>query len=532
MLAALLFQAGRQVSTETLIDRVWGAARPPEVRNALYSYVTRLRRALRRTGVELRRTDNGYLLAVSPAAVDLHRFTRLATGSASQLDRAIAEWRGEPLDGLSGAWAEQVRTGLHHRYARLLVDWADRELAAKNPARVVDRLGPALDEYPHAESLLVRFLRALHGQGRTAEALECYEASRLRLRGDLGAQPGTPLRELHLELLRSAVARPERTTRVPAAGRSLVLGPLCQDDAASQLAQRLGYDSVSADGAGARTGAPPGRDTRVRADLEFRLLGRVELFVRGTAVDLGPAKQRCVLAVLLHAAGGRVSTGTLIDRVWGSAPPGGARGTLYSYLTRLRKALRGTGTDVRRQSGGYLVDVPADRLDLLRMGALAEAANTAEARNRARLLGEALDLWRGDPLETLAGDWVTRVRAGLHRQRLALLTEWAALRLAEDAPEDVVARLRPAVTAYPLAEALGAHLMRALHAAGHTAEAHERYRRTARRMADELGAEPGHVLRAAHAAIAPPLGSTHRPHVAGPIARRARLPAASRNPVQ
>ena len=222
---------------------------------------------------------------------------------------------------------------------------------------------------------------------------------------------------------------------------------------------------------------------------ELRLLGPVELLVDGERRELGPPKQRCLLAILLLETGGPVATEALIDRLWGDVPPAEPRNSLYAYLARLRKALAGTGVEVRRRSGGYAIDVGAAEVDVRRVAEL--AAGTGD---RAAALALALDLWTGEPLAGLSGAWIDRARAGLRRQRLALLTEWAGLAAAPA----VVTRLRQAVREFPLAEPLIAGFLRALHEVGRTAEALEHYRATARRLADELGAEPGPVLTAAH----------------------------------
>jgi DNA-binding SARP family transcriptional activator len=128
--------------------------------------------------------------------------------------------------------------------------------------------------------------------------------------------------------------------------------------------------------------------------VEFRLFGAVRARAGQGLVDLGPAKQRCVLAVLLMSPGRAVAVETLIDRVWGDDPPDGARSTLYSYLTRLRRALVAAGGDggpvaaITRRADGYLLEVPSERVDVHRFGERECAAlrpTTLEAATRADL---------------------------------------------------------------------------------------------------------------------------------------------------
>ena len=210
VLAALAVHAGRPVPTGLLIDRVWGAGPPACAHSALYSYLTRLRR----TGVAIARTGQGYVLDVSPDHVDLLRFR-----TAPDPDRALAEWRGEPLAGLAGDWARVVRAGLHRRRVELLVAWAETALALGNAAAVVERIAAMIDDYPHDEPLISVLLRGLHAQGRTAEALARYEQFRARLHADVSATPNARLGELHLRLLRNTVDAVPPPAELPAAPR-------------------------------------------------------------------------------------------------------------------------------------------------------------------------------------------------------------------------------------------------------------------------------------------------------------------------
>ncbi|RZS43099.1 DNA-binding SARP family transcriptional activator [Herbihabitans rhizosphaerae] len=229
VLAALLSQTGRPVPTDMLIDRVWGQSPPAEPRNTLYSYLARIRRLLRGTGVEVRRSNRGYVITASPDQVDLCRFTRVAEQAGpvplARMDAALREWRGTPLDGLSGDWVTVVRDCSHRKRVRLLTTWADAAVDAGQAAEVVERVESALDDHPHAEPLIAACLRALRAEGRVAEALEHYERARARLRDDLGERLGPKLRELHGQLLR---ARPASTAvPLPAAPPAQLPAPPC-----------------------------------------------------------------------------------------------------------------------------------------------------------------------------------------------------------------------------------------------------------------------------------------------------------------
>src|SRR5436190_386101 len=101
--------------------------------------------------------------------------------------------------------------------------------------------------------------------------------------------------------------------------------------------------------------------------VEFGVLGAVEALIDGRPVDLGHARQRCVLGVLLVDAGRPVPIDQLVDRVWGKEAPQRATAALYSYLSRLRRALGdASGVGIKRQPAGYLLTVDPQALDLNR----------------------------------------------------------------------------------------------------------------------------------------------------------------------
>jgi DNA-binding SARP family transcriptional activator/tetratricopeptide (TPR) repeat protein len=274
--------------------------------------------------------------------------------------------------------------------------------------------------------------------------------------------------------------------------------------------------------------------------VEFRLLGPVEVWDAGRPVPAGAPRQRTVLAALLVDAGRVVPATTLIDRVWDERPPSDARATLNAYLSRIRALLdmdlRGEGRGRRRlvhRSGGYVLDVDPDQVDVLRLRGLAnEAARAHESPDRrVGLLREAIALWRGQPLAGLSGAWVARTRRVWQQQRLDLVAAWADAELRTGNPGTVIGALIDLTGEYPLVEPLAAVLMRALHAAGRTADALDVYTTTRQRLADELGADPGAELREVHRQVLRGLPEAaapgSAPAVEGPAAAVPRqLPAA------
>jgi DNA-binding SARP family transcriptional activator/tetratricopeptide (TPR) repeat protein len=241
----------------------------------------------------------------------------------------------------------------------------------------------------------------------------------------------------------------------------------------------------------------------------IRLLGPVEVQADGQVLELGPPKRRAVLAALAVDAGRPLPADKLTDRIWGEAAPPQAHNVLYGHIARLRRVLseaaRASGIALRldRRAGGYLLDVDPDQIDLHLFRGLTERAREhgRDDRTRAGLLRRALKLWRGNPLSDIRGDWVDRVRDTCGRQRLDALVDWAAAELRLGNHDVVIQRVHPELDDYPLVEPLAAVVVRALHAAGRGAEALERYEVVRRRLADELGADPGPELQELHRAL-------------------------------
>ena len=247
--------------------------------------------------------------------------------------------------------------------------------------------------------------------------------------------------------------------------------------------------------------------------MELRLLGPVEWWTGGDQVRVGPPKQRAVLAALAYSVGLPVPVGVLIERVWGDSPPAEARTSLQSYIARLRQTLRRAGdadgaVRLERAGDGYLLAAPVTVVDVHRARDLSRQARAgveaADHDEAARLSRAALDLWRGEPLAGIAGDWADRVRAGLTGERQTLLVVNAQAQLARGRPHDVVQTLVEAVAEHPDAEQLTTLLMVALYRCGRAAEALDAYRRLSRHLVAHLGVEPGPEARRLHRAILSP----------------------------
>jgi DNA-binding SARP family transcriptional activator len=232
----------------------------------------------------------------------------------------------------------------------------------------------------------------------------------------------------------------------------------------------------------------------------FRILGPLEAVVDGRPVSLGGAKQRAVLALLLLEAGRVVPTDRLIDALWSGSPPPTANASLQNFISQLRKAL-GPET-IETRPPGYRIQISAEQLDLARVRRLVDEARASDPPRRARLLGEALAHWRGEPLAELAYESFAQPEiARLSELQLALLEERAEADLAIGRHAELVSGLEELVRKHPLRERLRAQLMLALYRSGRQADALEVYRQGREALVEGLGLEPSPTLRRIHASI-------------------------------
>jgi DNA-binding SARP family transcriptional activator len=238
--------------------------------------------------------------------------------------------------------------------------------------------------------------------------------------------------------------------------------------------------------------------------MDFRILGPLEVCdAAGRAIILRGQKERALLATLLLQANRVLATERLVDQLWGDDPPRLARKSLQVRMSSLRRSL---GDALVTRAPGYLVRVRAGELDLHRFEQLAADARAALDQDRcetaARLLREALDLWRGAPLadvqqESFLGPAVAR----LEELRLAAIELRIEADLACGREAEVVADLEPLVAEYPYRERFHGQLMLALYRADRQADALDAYRRARTKLVDELGIEPAPSLQALEQAI-------------------------------
>jgi DNA-binding SARP family transcriptional activator len=235
--------------------------------------------------------------------------------------------------------------------------------------------------------------------------------------------------------------------------------------------------------------------------MEFGILGPLEVAEDGSFVALGGSKQRALLALLLLTPNRAASIDRLVGALWGDDPPAAAANALQYHVSQLRKTL-GDGAAVVTQEPGYMIRLAPEQLDLLRFEQLVTEAEGSEPDRASHLLGEALALWRGEPLAELADDVLSQgeVRR-LEAARLAALERRVDADLSLGRHAQLVPELEVLVRAHTLHEGLVGALMRALYGAGRQADALEVYRRTRETFDAELGIEPSPFLRELERAI-------------------------------
>lgn len=265
-------------------------------------------------------------------------------------------------------------------------------------------------------------------------------------------------------------------------------------------------------------------------ELWIQILGRLTVRIRGAAVAIGSTRSRVLFGALALAANTPVDQERLVELVWGDQPPMGAVERLRMDASRLRRRLRpvvvgGAIPDLVGTPAGYQLTVAANQLDLLLFRRLAEQARWARREgdlNRAcRLLAEAMTLWQGEPLADLTALRGDPVVVSLTREWQTTVVEYAQNATVLGRHQEVIPLLRRVVEADPLHEAASTELLLALTAAGRPDLASSLFEQLRRRLAEELGTDPGPELLKAQEVVRRQRGQL-RPLAA--LAARGRLP--------
>ena len=215
LLAFLLLHAGEVVTTERLVDAIWGDEPPPTASAIVYGYVRKLRSALEATSATLNTRSSGYVLDIPGGSLDVAQFERLggagrqalragdAAGARRLLGAALALWRGRALDGLDGdgfLHAEQSR--LESLRLATTLGRIDADLRLGGAGEVVDELEALARAHPLDEGIRGQLMVAMYRTGNQALALAAYQDIRRSLADELGLDPSRSLQELEGAILR------------------------------------------------------------------------------------------------------------------------------------------------------------------------------------------------------------------------------------------------------------------------------------------------------------------------------------------
>ncbi len=238
--------------------------------------------------------------------------------------------------------------------------------------------------------------------------------------------------------------------------------------------------------------------------LEFGLLGPLEMSVDGVLVSSGTPKQRAVLAMLVINRNTPVGVEKLITALWEGWPPAGARASIHSYVSNLRKLLSGVGIDPRpvlaAAPPGYRLNIGDNTCDLGRFIAEKAAGVHAAAAGRfeqaSKHLSTALAQWRGPVLDDLRDfAFVDSYATSLIEDKILVHTAKAEAEIACGRAASVVTELEALTAEHPYREPLWAQLITAYYLTDRQSDALAAYRRVKTTLADDLGIDPGQTLR-------------------------------------
>jgi DNA-binding SARP family transcriptional activator len=233
-------------------------------------------------------------------------------------------------------------------------------------------------------------------------------------------------------------------------------------------------------------------------EVRFEVLGPVRGWHGDAELELGSPQQRAVLAMLLLARGRQVSLGGLIDGLWEGEVPRSAAGTVRTYISRLRRRVN----SIDSIGDGYVLRLGSAVLDLDEFEQWLNGARAARDRHDAvrcaRLLRDALGLWRGIALAGIPGPYADSRRVPLTELHLAATEEKLAVDIGLGEHAAAIAELRALLVEHPFRERFTEMLMLALYKSGRQAEALYVFDSARRRLSEDLGVDPGPSLRTMH----------------------------------
>lgn len=233
-----------------------------------------------------------------------------------------------------------------------------------------------------------------------------------------------------------------------------------------------------------------------KPSVRLAVLGSLEVTIDGVPVNLGPPKQRLLLALLVCRANRIVQVDALTEALWADNPPRTSRKNLQVYVAALRKAI---GNRIDHAGPGYVLRAEQEEVDVERFQMLAAAgrrlARRGDPANAALMLSSALRCWRGPAL----ADFVHSPAAAAEAQRLAsrflsAYEDWAEALSELGRDTEILDSIEEVLDHHPFRERLSVAKMTALARCGRAAEALAYYDDVRQQMARELGLQPSPVL--------------------------------------
>ncbi|MFJ5724893.1 BTAD domain-containing putative transcriptional regulator [Streptomyces sp. NPDC093149] len=241
------------------------------------------------------------------------------------------------------------------------------------------------------------------------------------------------------------------------------------------------------------------------SQVAFRLLGPLEVRAHGKALKLGGPRQRTVLTMLLLAPNRVVSVDSLIEAVWPQGPPTTARNQIAICVAGLRKVFKeavGAADLIVTSHPGYILNSLEHGIDVVdfeeRVAQAQDAARGGRTTEACDLFAQALSLWRGRALDGVTGDRIEEEAARLEEVRLDAYEQHAGLQIRLGRHHALLSELSTLVKEHPLREQSRAHLMLVHYRSGRRAKALAVFREGRDLLVEELGIEPGPVLRGLH----------------------------------
>ncbi|MBO0679153.1 FHA domain-containing protein [Mycolicibacterium sp. S2-37] len=244
--------------------------------------------------------------------------------------------------------------------------------------------------------------------------------------------------------------------------------------------------------------------------LDFGVLGPLQMTVGGASMPLGTPKQRAVLATLVINRNRPVGIESLISAAWEDWPPPGARATLHTYVSNIRRLLGGAGVDSRTalvsKPPGYQLSIPDTGCDLGRFVVERTAGVQDAAAGRFEQasghLSAALAQWRGQVLEDIRDfAFVDAFATALVDDKIHVHTALAEVEIACGRAHVVIGGLETLVGEHPYREPLWAQLMTAYYLADRQSDALNAYRRLKHILAEDLGIDPGQTVESLYGRI-------------------------------